>query len=111
MPIEANQSVETDGTVTPNHRPAEHLVRARTGRLVPRTTLEAGFDREARTRLARRERARKRLGRALGALALTAFGAIIVLLARLGGERASLQTVMHDFGYVVADRKGIGIDR
>ena len=111
MPIEANQSVETDGTVTPNHRPAEHLVRARTGRLVPRTTLEAGFDREARTRLARRERARKRLGRALGALALTAFGAIIVFLASIGGDRARLQTVMQDFGHVVSVRKGIGINR
>lgn len=111
MPIRATTSVESDGTDTSAPRPAEQLVRTRTGRLVPGTALETGFDKEAKARLARRERVRRGLGRALGALGLTAFGVIIVLLARLDGERASLKTVLHDFGYVVAERKGIGIDR
>ena len=111
MPKDAIGSVETHRTATPAPRPAEPLVRTRTGRLAPRTALDPGFDEEARARLVRHERARKRLGRALGALGLTVFGAIIVLLARLEGERASLRTVLHDFGYVVAERKGIGIDR
>lgn len=111
MPIEANQSVETDGTVTPANRPAEQLVRTRTGRPVPRTTIEIGLDREAEAGRARRERARRGLGYALGALGLTAFGAIIVFLASIGGDRARLQTVMQDFGHVVSVRKGIGINR
>ena len=108
MPIEAPQPVETDGTATCS---AEQLVRARNGRLVPRTTLRTGFDREARARRARNERARKRLGYALGALGLTAFGAAIVFLARIGDDRASLRSVMQDFGHVVSVRKGIGINR
>ncbi|MEC7232818.1 MAG: hypothetical protein VXW31_07765 [Planctomycetota bacterium] len=111
MPIEPEGSIRTDETITSAPRPAEQLVRTGAGRPVPRTSPEAGFEQEARARLARRERARRRLGRALGALGLAAFGAIIALLARHGGSRASLQTVMHDFGYVVAERKGIGIDR
>ena len=114
MSIEANQSVQTDGTVASNSAPADpgqHLVRTRTGHLMPRTALETGIDLEAKARVARRERVQQRLRYALGALGLTAFGAIIVLLARVGGERASLQTALHDFGYVVAERKGIGINR
>lgn len=114
MSIEANQSVQTDGTVASSSGhagPGQHLVRTRTGHQMPGGALETGIDLEAKAREARRERVQQRLRYALGALGLTAFGAIIALLARAGGERASLQTALHDFGYVVAERKGIGIDR
>lgn len=114
MSTEDASTVDPDGAAESVARPVaggQELVRTRTGLLVPKASLESGFEVKAKVKKKQDEARRKRLNYALGALALALLGAFAVFLTRSGGERAAIESILRDFGYVVAERKGVGIDR
>ena len=83
------------------------LARTKTGTFVPKRSLEAGYKAAARL-----ERIwRKRILYTLGALALMLLGYTMVMMAQKNARGSKIETVLRDAGYVVAKRKGIGINR
>lgn len=83
------------------------MVRTRSGRLVPKGSLEAGVEAAA----ALEARWRKRVLLAAGLVGLLVLGVLVMAMARGSGKGSPIESILRDAGYVIGERKGIGIKR
>lgn len=81
------------------------MVRSRTGRLVPASSLDAKFKKADELEKIWRKRALKTL--AITAFLVSAF--MILLLSQTQRTKPKIESVLRDSGYVIVERKGVGM--